>query len=298
MKSTFHLRLSVCAWLLSTVFSLCLRAQHVPITQLNGQYLPIQAVHGGIPCVKIDGQLREVTSGDVILQPAPFYRDGFVRLEEFKIHFSALTSEKDVTNQPPPSLGNIDCSVTLDGFLTASQSLDDCFLILESPATPDHPAQVATVELPRLVAGQKQPLHASMTFGMIPTGENYKIFIFSGRGECQIAKGPLPLDQNVQSEAGYLAHMDHAPVAVILCVPPKYPPSLLARNAAGHATIRCKVGPEGGVLESTVLNADQPEFGEAADAAVKQWLFRPAVMNHCFVETTVDVPFSFHVPKG
>jgi TonB family protein len=137
-----------------------------------------------------------------------------------------------------------------------------------------------------------------MTFGMIPTKKDFKIFIFSGRGECQVAKGPLPLDQGAQTEAGYLARMDHAPVAVILCVPPKYPPSLLDRNAAGHATIRCKVGPEGDVLESTVLNADQPEFGETADAAVRQWLFRPAVMNHRFVETTVDIPLYFHVPKG
>jgi hypothetical protein len=38
------------------------------------------------------------------------------------------------------------------------------------------------------------------------------------------------------------------------------------------------------------------DSGESVNRAVRQRLFRPAVKDHHFIETTAEIPFSFPAP--
>lgn len=79
-------------------------------------------------------------------------------------------------------------------------------------------------------------------------------------------------------------------------VAPEHPPELLARKVAGEAEIECVVGVDGRVSEARVASASQPEFGEAALAAVKQWEFKPGRKDGNPVAMRVTIPIEFQVP--
>jgi TonB family protein len=275
-----------------------LRAQHILLTLVDGRILPIQAVRGAVPYVKIDGRLRPANGGGAILHPAPLYRDGFVRLEDFEIKTFSERISLDTLSAGSQSSGNINNTLTLTGRLTATQPLDNCFLVFEMTAGPGHPAEMGTVELPNLAANERRSFRATLTLGAKPEADRYRVHIFSGRWECRISRGDIPPDRYADTQAWYLERTAKAVPDPTLIVSPAYPKGLVGGNVSGRATIHCRIGAEGDVLESVVLRADRPEFGEAANAAVRQWLFRPAVVDHRFVEATVDIPVFFPAPGG
>lgn len=79
-------------------------------------------------------------------------------------------------------------------------------------------------------------------------------------------------------------------------VSPEHPPELFARKVSGEAQIECLVDAAGKVSEAKVLSASQPEFGEAALAAVKQWTFKPGRKDGKPAPMRVTIPFTFEVP--
>ena len=87
-----------------------------------------------------------------------------------------------------------------------------------------------------------------------------------------------------------------APV-IMRTVAPHHPPTLREKLTNGEAEIECLIGENGQILEATIASATQPEFGEAALGAVRQWQFKagereghPAVMR-------VKIPISFELSR-
>jgi protein TonB len=77
---------------------------------------------------------------------------------------------------------------------------------------------------------------------------------------------------------------------------PGYPPSLLAREIEGSATIRVLVGADGRVREAIVVSATHPDFGRAAmRQALKAWRFKPATRGKDAVEDWVTIPITFQI---
>ena len=81
---------------------------------------------------------------------------------------------------------------------------------------------------------------------------------------------------------------------LINSVPPVYPP--LAKMARQQGTVRLQtvIGPDGTVQDLQVLPGAPPLLVQAAITAVKQWTYRPTLLNGVpvTVATTVDVNFS------
>jgi TonB family protein len=76
-------------------------------------------------------------------------------------------------------------------------------------------------------------------------------------------------------------------------VQPVYPPDLAAKGETGGAIVEITIGADGGVRYVNLLRASQPEFGEAAMAAVKQWQFSPAMRDNVAVSSRWRVAVVF-----
>lgn len=74
---------------------------------------------------------------------------------------------------------------------------------------------------------------------------------------------------------------------------PVYPAKLKAEGVKGEATISFVVSPAGDVVSTSVMRATQPEFGEAAMAAVREWKFKPGIKDGKPVYTHMAVPIVF-----
>ncbi|MFT4045536.1 MAG: TonB family protein [Solimonas sp.] len=63
---------------------------------------------------------------------------------------------------------------------------------------------------------------------------------------------------------------------VTLAIPPVYPLELALQGITGSANVFVGVDPDGEVSEARVLEASQPAFGQALQAAMEAWRFDPA----------------------
>lgn len=79
-------------------------------------------------------------------------------------------------------------------------------------------------------------------------------------------------------------------------VSPEHPAGLLEKGVSGEAEVECLVSERGEVTEAKITAASRPEFGEAALAAIKQWVFLPATRDGRAIATRVAIPFNFAVP--
>lgn len=77
---------------------------------------------------------------------------------------------------------------------------------------------------------------------------------------------------------------------------PEYPAALIDSGRDGTAIISFTVAADGSVQDASVKSADDPAFGEAALAALRQWTFKPATRDGQPVAIKVNQPFKFTAP--
>jgi TonB family protein len=82
-------------------------------------------------------------------------------------------------------------------------------------------------------------------------------------------------------------------VMIVNKTPPIYPPAAKAAGVQGSVHLSAIVGTDGTVQQLTVLGGPV-ELVQAATDAVKQWVYRPTLLNGdpVQVETTIDVNFT------
>jgi TonB family protein len=260
-------------------------AQTMLLSRVDGRIGPVDQVVGLVPYARIDGALKSTLGSGLFLHRAPVFHTGPIKIDEFKITTRWLEADGSQLN----------AEMTLVGYLTASEALDDCYLAFEGLGPDGKTKQIGTVELPHLAAGEKQPMRVLLHLSTIPEAGHYRIHIFSGRLECLTSlMGPNYIYG--KTTAGDLARTEARDAAPLLGVAPAYPKNLVAQAIAGSARLSCLVGSDGSVREASVVEAAQPEFGQAALIALKQWIFVPAVKDHHYVEETIVVPFNFKAP--
>jgi TonB family protein len=76
---------------------------------------------------------------------------------------------------------------------------------------------------------------------------------------------------------------------------PAYPFAYRRSKITGGVWLSVTVGPEGTVTACKVIRASHPQFGPAAEQAVRRWKFKPATLNGRPVEATFNVPVSFQI---
>jgi TonB family protein len=79
-------------------------------------------------------------------------------------------------------------------------------------------------------------------------------------------------------------------------VEPEYPEAAREQNIEGRVTLEVHIGPDGSVQDVEVV-AGSPVLAEASTDAVKQWKFKPRVLNGQPVEMQTRVTFDFKLPQ-
>jgi protein TonB len=75
-------------------------------------------------------------------------------------------------------------------------------------------------------------------------------------------------------------------------VGPEYPPLALAAHVEGTVIIECVINPQGQVVDLKVLRS-VPMLDDAAIAAVRQWVYRPTLINGIPVSAVMSVTVRF-----
>jgi TonB family protein len=79
-------------------------------------------------------------------------------------------------------------------------------------------------------------------------------------------------------------------------VTPGYPPEAKAGRLQGVVTLAVRIGKDGHVVNATVISGD-PILAQAALDAVRQWLYRPTLLNGNPVEVDTQVDVNFTLSK-
>lgn len=103
-----------------------------------------------------------------------------------------------------------------------------------------------------------------------------------------------PLDRELKAQIERLAaEMPRRPLSLEHRVSPRYPAGKLRSGARGTALVQFRLDPRGTPQLVTVAQASDAEYASAAEEAVRQWRFIPAIRDRVPVSTEVEVLIRF-----
>ncbi len=83
---------------------------------------------------------------------------------------------------------------------------------------------------------------------------------------------------------------------IVKLVRPKYPEDAKKAGVEGMVSLRCLIGTNGAVKRIEVIKGHDL-LTPAAMAAVKQWMYKPYILNGKVVEVETQVNIHFQLPK-
>jgi protein TonB len=110
----------------------------------------------------------------------------------------------------------------------------------------------------------------------------------------EITTGPSGDDEHPIQTAG---NTQVTPPTVTLRVEPVFPTALIGARLSGTAVVECTVGRDGTVQEVRPIQASHALFEASAVQAVRQWKFRPGLLNGRPVATIFTLVVRFEVKR-
>ena len=237
--------------------------------------IPVQAVDGIIPMVKIHGKFKKAPySRRLGMVHAPEFADGYVKFED-----------KNFTSY----YGDVNNELRLNAILRSDRDFKNCYLVLAFDRRSDAGKAMLAVEVPDLDANQKVQLRCRLAINEQMTHMPYQLHLFSGEREIMTSENRGGYSVN---DTKALAMFRATRPVVVYRLAPKRPADL-ANDATGSCLLRFTIDTSGQTSNITVVSATQPEFGRSAADALEQWVFRPAIVDHHFAPITIQVPFTF-----
>lgn len=93
---------------------------------------------------------------------------------------------------------------------------------------------------------------------------------------------------------GEFQDVDEEP-AIVKKIDPQYPPMARDNQIEGTVVVAILVNTDGKVMDTKVVKSSNEIFNEPAQAAVKQWMFKPAIQNKKPIKFWYNVPIVFHL---
>jgi TonB family protein len=109
-------------------------------------------------------------------------------------------------------------------------------------------------------------------------------------GSATLSSLARPVASGTPSVA--IAQSDLEPMHVLKTVPPMYPSIARIRRLSGSVVVQVTVGKDGKVHNPQLVSG-QPVFRDAAFDAVKQWKFKPAMLNGQPIDQTTEIKMDF-----
>ena len=106
-------------------------------------------------------------------------------------------------------------------------------------------------------------------------------------------KARRPFNFPVEGDQGAAANANRPVLRAGDQVLPKYPDSLAAAGEIGGAIVELTIRADGTVKAVRTLRASNPAFAQAAETALGQWVFNPAVQVGAPAETLWNVAIGF-----
>lgn len=111
-------------------------------------------------------------------------------------------------------------------------------------------------------------------------------------GDNNIVVAP-PTEEELPKYGEYV-YVEELPEAITK-VPPTYPDIAREAGVDGTVMVQALVGKDGKVKDTKVVKSDSEMLNASAIAAVKQWVFKPALSNNKPVAVWVAVPVRFRL---
>ncbi|MGH9625251.1 MAG: energy transducer TonB, partial [Bryobacteraceae bacterium] len=80
-------------------------------------------------------------------------------------------------------------------------------------------------------------------------------------------------------------------------VSPLYPPKAKANGVQGKVTIKATISKDGIPTELSVVSSPSPALSQSALDSVRQWRYRPTLLNGNPVAVTTDIRVSYSLTK-
>jgi TonB family protein len=147
----------------------------------------------------------------------------------------------------------------------------------------------------------KKPGSEEPTPGTLTVYENGKeVFHLNAGGEAGKGGGPVERASSVEREAGASSQTDgikknDGENFIVQRTEPEYPEAARAQGVQGAVVLQVRIGQAGGV-EDVKLVSGSPLLAPSAMAAVKQWKFKPTLVNGRAVEMETTVTLNFKLP--
>ena len=265
-----------------------LRAQSVLVVYEDNTPRVVRAVRYSHPCVEVDGKLRDTIGKRYAVQKAAIYSPACVTVE----HLTVVPRHVEYTDRA----GSLNYDIRFRAELSADRDLENCFMVAELSYAAG--TGIVFEELPNLPAGKVTSMDFVFQLAENVDQEHYKLHFFADGLELltSIMEPAFITEQRRKAEEFKLRGQPDRTVVASHMVIPVYPRELEPEKLAGSATVRCRIGADGTLVEARAVEATRPAFGESAVAAVRQWKFGAAVKDHHFVESTIDIPFNFKAP--
>ena len=290
MKTTPAPRLRLLAALAHlTAMATIARAQHLLVVVDDNKPQVVVSAQGIRPQVLEDGKLHTINANRFALVERGEYLPLFVAVRHPEVKTSsAMFSD---------GTGDINREFHFYCELETAYSLENVFVVLT--VKNDHGENgLFLFEVGRLEPHDPHHLDLAVPMTMDNAPGRYELYLFSGGRELFQSRMPIgaaeaALDRMVRAR---IRDVKNAPPQPFVGPAPEYPHALLKKNVTGSATVGFDLDARGRVLDPVVVAASQPEFGEAAMAAIKDWRFLPKVRNGHPVETKAEMPFNFGPP--
>ncbi len=145
------------------------------------------------------------------------------------------------------------------------------------------PAAAIPVPVPDAQAPQEQQIASQEELAQSTPGVSTE-----GSGDQRVVQPP---SEEELPKFGEYVYVEELPEAITK-VPPVYPDIAREANVDGTVVVQALVGKDGHVKDTRVVKSVQM-LDDAAIAAVKQWVFKPALSNNKPVAVWVAVPVKF-----
>jgi len=267
------------------------RAQNILVVREGNADQVVRAVNYNQPMVEVDGKFRQASGTQFALRKAAAYRRGFVKVPDFLVRITHTDS-----------LGSdFGYGIDILGHVQSDTALKRCFIVLEITSGKDR--GLIYNELPDLPADETREVRVVAHLQEPLDPGRYTIHVFSDGLELLNSKMPQGYIMQQTKKTDELMLMKAPDRNVTLsrekaAIDPVYPAALASQGLVGSAKVKCRISAQGDVMSAEVVEASHPLFGEAAVAAVRQWKFAPAIIDHHYVEATVIVPVDFPAPAG
>jgi TonB family protein len=266
--------------------------QHYLAIKEGEKMTVVVAARGVLPLVLHDGKLESVHTSRLALGEGGEYLPMFVAVRNIQVN---TYSEMVVGSMAG---GEINREFHLRCELETAYLLDHVFAVIVVHNRGGE-SGLFLFEVSRLEPRVPTPLHVLVPMNMGNEGGHYDFYLFSGGRELfqsQMPSGLMDtaLDRMVQDR---IKDVKDSPVKPFVGPTPEYPKALYRKGIDGRAVISFVIDARGAIGDPAVVSTSQPEFGQAALVAIRQWRFLPRVKDGRPVESRARMPFEFTAPK-